>query len=106
MKEQFERILERYGQEISVLTDQETVTTRAFMQPAAQKDKAAPFTMTELGAVDDRLWTYLGSVALKERDRIQWGEEQFTVNSCEPYYVGEELVYWWAALERAKEAAT
>ena len=35
MKEQFERILERYGQEISVLTDQETVTTRAFMQPAA-----------------------------------------------------------------------
>jgi hypothetical protein len=30
---------------------------------------------------------------------------EFRVRSSRPYYIGEQLVYWWASLEQAREAA-
>ena len=60
---------------------------------------------TELGGIDGRLWLYLGKSAVAKNDRICWQDKEFRVRSSRPYYIGEKLMYWWAALEQAKEAA-
>ena len=38
-------------------------------------------------------------------DRVAWGGFRFRVRSSRPWYLGTELVYWWASLEREREAA-
>ena len=55
--------------------------------------------------MDGRLWLYLGQAALETGDRVHWEDRAFRVRSSRPYYIGETLVYWWASLEAAKEAA-
>ena len=56
----FEEVLDRYGQSVTVRRGEETVEAQAFFQPVTQQQEAAPFTVTALGTVDDRLWLYLG----------------------------------------------
>ena len=37
---------------------------------------------------------------------MTWNGVTYRVRSSRPWSVGETQLYWWAALERAKEAAT
>ena len=101
----FAQVLRRYGQQVTVETRASRLETRAFLQPVNQKNKAAPFAVTPLGAVDDRLWICLGLTALSPGDRVCWGERRFSVRDSRPWYVGEELSHWWAVLSLEKEAA-
>ena len=79
--------------------------TRAFIQPVTERREVDPEVWTNLGAVDGRLWLYLGQKAVENGNRIRWNGMEFRVRSGRPYYVGEMVLYWWASLERAKEAA-
>lgn len=98
-------ILERYGQTVTVHTETEEISVRAFLQPVAEKTERASDTVTELGTVDTRLWLYLGQKAVQPDERIAWNGMTFQVRSSRPYYVNQVPLYWWAALEEAKEAA-
>lgn len=82
------------------------MTARAFLQPVASKSEQMPEDMTGLGAIDGRLWLYLGQTGVEAGDRMTWNGTEFSVRSSRPYYAGDTLLYWWAALERANEAAT
>ena len=99
------QVLERYGQEVTVRTGGEAETTRAFVQPAAEQGEEAPADPTPLGWTDGRLWLYLGQAAVEEGDTISWNGLNFRVRSCRPYYIGEALSHYWAALEKEREAA-
>ena len=101
-----EKILERYGQPVTVYGAEGELTTRAFIQPVKQSQEAEPFVMTELGSIDDRLWRYLGRTPLEKQDVVERDGERFFVRSCRPYYVGETVIYWWAMLERTREEAS
>lgn len=101
MRGMLERILNRYGQETAVNGQ----WTRAFVQPEREQDKAAPFAVTPIGAVDDRDWVYLGQRAVAPGDRVETEEGAFTVRSARPARLGGEVVYWWAALRAEREAA-
>lgn len=98
-------ILQRYGERVRVETGDGPREVRAFMQPVVQQGKAAPFSMTALGSVDDRLWRYLGQAAVHPGETVEWNGESFTVCTSEPYYAGESLLHWWAILARTREAA-
>ena len=98
-------ILEQYGQRVTVETAAGTEEVRAFLQPWPERGEADPETWTSLGAVDGRLWRYLGQAAVETGDRIIWEGHTFRVRSSRPYDIGGTRVYWWAVLERAKEAA-
>ena len=100
-----EKILERYGQPVTIYGTEGEVSARAFLQPVMENQEAEPFVMTELGSIDDRLWRYLGRIPLEERDVVAHDGKRFSVRSCRPYYVGETAIYWWAMLEREREAA-
>jgi len=106
MNGQVREILRRYGQTVTLRTGGGEAESRAFLQPVTQKQEQVPAMMTALGAVDGRLWLYLGETAVEADDRVLWNGVEFRVRSSRPYYIGETLLYWWASLEQAKEAAT
>jgi len=105
MTECFETILARYGQEVTVMTDTNNLTVRAFLQPVTEQKKTLPFTVTSLGTVDDRLWIYLGRTALKFGDAVNCGASAYTVRNSAAIQIGDELSHYWAVLEKTGEAA-
>lgn len=98
-------VLKRYGQEVLVRTSGGDLPTKAFLQPITKKDEQVMDSVTALGWIDGRLWLYLGRMVLSPGDRVIWNENIFRVRSCRPYYIGQELTHYWAALEQEKEAA-
>ena len=104
MRGQVQEILRRFGQQVTLRPQRDGVKTRAFLQPVTERNEQLPELMTELGCVDGRLWLYLGAAEVAADDGIRWNGTEFRVRSSRPWHVGDELLYWWAALERAKEA--
>ena len=98
-------ILSRHGQLVTIRMNDGSATTRAFIQPVTERREREEGTMTELGALDGRVWLYLGRSAVNQTNRIFWNGMEFRVLSSRPYYVGKSLLYWWASLEQAREAA-
>ena len=98
-------ILKRHGQTAFVVTDAGEETLQAFIQPVTEKRERVLGDISELGYLDERLWLYLGKRELNTKDRLRWNGMEFQVRSSRPYYIGGILMYWWAALEAAKEAA-
>ena len=45
------------------------------------------------------------SQALEEGEALAWEATRFRVRSCRPYYIGNALSHYWAALEQEREAA-
>lgn len=97
-----ERILARYGQEVTLERGGGTETVRAFLQPVTERDERVPET-TAVGHLDGRLWLYLGKAALEAGDAVTWNGRRFRVRSGRPHYIGAELSHWRAVLERARE---
>lgn len=98
-------IMDRHGQRMTLRRGDGDVETRALLQPVAERREREAGAMTALGAVDERLWLYLGRSAVDTGDRVSWNGMELRVRSSRPYYAGETLLYWWASLERAKEEA-
>lgn len=38
-------------------------------------------------------------------EALAWEATRFRVRSCRPYYIGNALSHYWAALEQEREAA-
>ena len=95
------QVLEQYGQKITVQAGETTVSVRAFLQPLPERGEQAREEATSIGWVDGRL----GQMALEETDTLGWNGWTFRVRSCRPYYIGDRLSHYWAALEREREAA-
>ena len=97
-----ERILARYGQEVTVEHEGAVETVRAFLQPVTQRDERVP-DAAAIGWLDRRLWLYLGRRAVKAGDTVVWNGRRFRVRSGRPHYIGGTLCHWRAVLERARE---
>ena len=89
----------RYGMSVLVLHGGETAETKA--------NGEEPFSVTALGAVDEQCWRYLGpaDVAVAMGDFVQCGEKRYVVRAAGPFYVGEEIAYYWAMLHPKEEEA-
>lgn len=106
MRRQIQEILHGYGQQVEVCRGDHRENCRAFLQPVTERREQEAERMTPLGAVDRRLWMYLGDAEVCSGDRIFWNGTEFCVRSSRPFCAGEVVLYWWAALERAKEAVS
>ena len=62
-------------------------------------------TVTPIGWVDDRLWSYIGLEAVEPGDVIVQGGVSYRVRSSRAYWLGDAVHHWWALLEREREAA-
>ena len=99
------QVLDRYGQTVTLRRRERETPLQAFLQPVTERGEQAPDTATALGWMDRRQWLYLGQTALEVGDVLTWKEMAFRVRSCRPYYIGEALCHYWAALEKEREAA-
>lgn len=104
MTEWIREVLALHGQEAVIRTAEGDVSVRAFLQPVTERREQAPGAVTGIGWIDERLWLYLGQAKVAEGDTVLWNGVPFRVRSSRPYYIGETLTHWWAALEREKEA--
>ena len=97
----------RYGMSVSVLHGGETAETKAFLQLVQRENGEEPFSVTALGAVDEQCWRYLGpeDVKIAMGDFVQCGERRYVVRAAGPFYVGEEIAYYWAMLHPKEEEA-
>lgn len=99
----FSRILARYGQDVTVYTQDapQGTTVRAFFQP--QRDKGTEQSVpSPLGWVKQDWFLYLGpaEIRMEETCRVKVGEEVYQARSVQPVYVGERLTHWWAVFTR------
>lgn len=99
----FSRILARYGQDVTIYTQDAPrgIRTRAFFQP--QRDKGTEQSVpTPLGWVKQDRFLYLGpaDIPLDDACKVKVGEEVYQARSVQPIYVGERLTHWWAVFTR------
>lgn len=105
MRDCVENILSQYGQSVSLVKKDGTRFARAFLQPAVKQEETVPAEMCGIGALDRRLWLYLGQEEVCPGEQVLWQQLCFRVRSSRAFYAGEELLYWWAMLEQEREAA-
>lgn len=105
MTDWIREILSRHGQLVTLRREDGDAEIRAFIQPVTERREQEPDGMSSIGRLDGRLWLYLGRSAVNSEDRIFWNGMEFQVRSSRPYYAGETMLYWWASLEQAREAA-
>ena len=95
------------GMSVSVLHGGKVTQTKAFLQLVKKENGDEPFSVTALGAADERCWRYLGpaDVAIAMGDEVQHGEKRYVVRAAGPFFVGEEIAYYWAMLHPKEEEA-
>ena len=105
MTETVKGAFERYGARCEIERKGERIAVRAFLQPVTRETWDEPMGMGPLGAVDERIWRYIGegSVALFEGDTLIFEGERYRVRRTEAVYAGQKLIYRWAAVSKEVE---
>lgn len=105
----WETILAQHGQNVTLEKRDtgERQEVRAFLQPILKKQEQPPVTVTPLGAVNEQRWMYIGSsqIAVVPGDRIQHNGLALIIQEARGVFLGDALLYHWALLRPAKEAA-
>ena len=107
MTEMLSAVFERYGSTVSVHHAGTDTQTRAIVQPLRKESKDEPFSVAPLGAVEERVWRYLGprDVCVEMGDHVSFGAEDYVVRNAAAVYVGGEVAYYWAILHPEEESA-
>ena len=107
MNRALSEVCARYGMSGSGLRGGEMAETKAFLQLVKKGNGEEPCSVTALGAVDEQCWRYLGpeDVEIAMGDFVQCGERRYVVRAAGPFYVGEEIAYYWAMLHPKEEEA-
>ena len=106
MTEMLSAVFERYGSAVTVHHAGTDTQTRAFIQPLRKESKDEPFSVAPLGAVEERVWRYLGprEVCVEMGDHASFHAEEYVVRSAAAVYVGDEVAYYWATLHPEEES--
>lgn len=106
MTERFTQVIERWGRSTAVTHRGVRHDVKALLQPMTPERSGEPFTVTELGAADERVWRYLGpaDTEIDMGDVVTAGEMRWRVRNAAAVYVGDEIAYRWAALVPEEQA--
>lgn len=110
MNGEFQRLLEEYGQRVTVCRGGEKTEARAFLQPVLERREDWRQELpTPIGVMRRDRWLYLGDGAapLEEAEemRILWQGHTLRIQTARPVYVGERLSHWWAVLDERDATA-
>ena len=105
MTEVVKGAFERYGARCEIEREDGKIAVRAFLQPVTRETWDEPIEMGVLGAVDERIWRYIGegSVELFVGDTLIFEGERYRVRHTEAVYAGKKLIYRWAAVSKEVE---
>lgn len=106
--EAFGPIARRFGQRVTLHTQEGDVEAKAFVQPLRESGEGqwqeAP---TPIGPRSRERYRYLGEpgVSLEEvgvGGKVTWMGMELEVQACQPMYVGNVLTHWWGILRRIR----
>lgn len=100
-----ERILEWYGQSVTLKNKDGEQEIRAFLQPEKARTETVPGEQTPIGWIDERLWRYTGLEEVQPGDTVIWRGRSFRVRSSREHALSDEINHWWALLEPERRAA-
>lgn len=105
MRELVEQAFARYAMEVTVEHRGGKKCARAFVQSVRREGGDEPFAVTPVGAVEQRVWRYLGAAEtpVEMGDRVCREDQRFIVRNAMPVYAGGEIVYYWAMLHPEEE---
>ena len=91
-----------YGEDITVINDDDTVLTRAFIEPLRYRNKIyIGGGYRTLGVKHSEKYLYVGipDITLVENKTIvKRKNNEYLVKRVERYYVGEQIAYTWGIL--------
>lgn len=91
-----------YGEDIAVINDDDTVLTRAFIEPLRYRNKIyIGGGYRTLGVKHSEKYLYVGipDITLVENKTIvKRKNNEYLVKRVERYYVGEQIAYTWGIL--------
>ena len=97
----FERLLERYGQTVTLIQGGKEQVVKAFVQPITDKEIEQRMP-TEVGICRRDRFLYLGSpdktIEARPGRQVVWNGQGYRVHRANPVYVGERVSHWHAVL--------
>lgn len=105
MTEKINHAFSRYGALCEIERGGKKIAVRAFVQPITRETWDEPFSVGVLGAVDERIWRYLGAAEtpVYEGDAVHFGGEIYRVRRAAAVTAGNEVTHHWAVLTKEVE---
>ena len=98
MQKTVERVMAKYGTDMTLTHGEESKTVRGFFRAVNSKSwQSMESEATLLGEISRGQYAYMGPVAAAaaEGDTITLGEKTYLFRRVECYYYGSQAVYQW-----------
>ena len=98
MRQTVEKLMTRYGTDMTIVSGEEQKTARGFFRAVNSKSwQNMESVVSLLGEISRGQYVYLGpaDVAVKEGDTLLLGEKSYLFRRVEPYYFGNQPIYQW-----------
>ena len=98
MRKTAEKIFERYGTDMVIVSDGKTKTVRGFFRAVNAKSwQSMESEATLLGEISRGQYAYIGPVSaqVREGDTLTLGDREYLFRRTETYYYGNQAIYQW-----------
>ena len=98
MQQTMEKLMSRYGTDMTIVSGGNETTVRAFFRAVNSKSwQNMESVVSLLGEISRGQYVYIGpaDVAVKEGDTLLLGEKSYLFRRVEPYYFGNQPIYQW-----------
>ena len=98
MKASVERLMEKYGTLLTIVSEGKEKTVRGFFRAVNSKSwQSMESEASLLGEITRGQYVYMGPVgaAVKEGDTLILGDRSYLFRRTELYYYGNQVVYQW-----------
>lgn len=92
-------LLERYGQRVSLATEDGRVPVKAFFQPLREREEGSAPSPVGVRPVGKYLYLGPADVPVEEGEELRWDERGFVFRRVRKKPVGERTAYWWGLCE-------
>ena len=98
MRAAVEKVMAKYGTDLTIVSAEETKTARGFFRAVNSKSwQSMESEASLLGEITRGQYVYLGpaEVAVREGDSLVLGEKSYLFRRVELYYYGNQALYQW-----------
>ncbi|MGM9660186.1 MAG: hypothetical protein ACI3WQ_06270 [Faecousia sp.] len=98
MRQTVEKVMARYGTDMTIVSGEETKAARGFFRAVNSKSwQNMESVVSLLGEISRGQYVYMGpvGVTVKEGDTLILGNRTYLFRRVEPYYYGNQPIYQW-----------
>ena len=98
MRQTVEKLMSRYGTDMTIVSGEEETAVRGFFRAVNSKSwQNMESVVSLLGEISRGQYVYMGpvDVTVKEGDTLILGSRTYLLRRVEPYYYGNQPVYQW-----------